>query len=289
VTKQVQRPFSIRVFLPDGTPEGLRIIEKSNWTGLGLVIPRQLLPAVRNRPELDAPGIYVLVGPPEEGDLPRISIGEGDPVRARLEQHYAKKEFWTWAMAFVAKDAGLNKAHIQHLEARLVELARRYRRAIIDNQTQPQHPALSEADSADAESFLEDMLSIFPLAGLSAFQRPPEHRKHTPLLLESKGIAATGYDSPQGFVVRAGAGVVRKEVPSIIGHLKELRAELVKQGVIAEEGEDLVLAQDYVFSSPSTAAGVLLAKSTNGRTAWKDKDGRTLRQIQEMAGPGASK
>ena len=33
----VKRGFSIRVFLPEGTPEGLRLVEKSNWTGRGIV------------------------------------------------------------------------------------------------------------------------------------------------------------------------------------------------------------------------------------------------------------
>jgi len=31
------RPTSIRLFLADGRPDGLRLVEKSNWTGLALV------------------------------------------------------------------------------------------------------------------------------------------------------------------------------------------------------------------------------------------------------------
>lgn len=27
--------FSVRIFIPSGKPEGLRIVEKSNWTGQG--------------------------------------------------------------------------------------------------------------------------------------------------------------------------------------------------------------------------------------------------------------
>ena len=32
-------PFTIRIFVPDGDPEGLRIIDRMNWTGLGIVFP----------------------------------------------------------------------------------------------------------------------------------------------------------------------------------------------------------------------------------------------------------
>ena len=35
-----QRPFSIRVFVPTGDPDGLHIVEKSNWPGVGVVFNR---------------------------------------------------------------------------------------------------------------------------------------------------------------------------------------------------------------------------------------------------------
>jgi hypothetical protein len=37
-------PFSIRIFVANGDPDGLRIIERSNWNGRALVFPRPLLP-----------------------------------------------------------------------------------------------------------------------------------------------------------------------------------------------------------------------------------------------------
>jgi hypothetical protein len=33
-------PFTIRIFVPDGDPDGVRIIDRMNWTGLGIVFPR---------------------------------------------------------------------------------------------------------------------------------------------------------------------------------------------------------------------------------------------------------
>jgi hypothetical protein len=37
MSKLQQRPFSIKMFVPDGDPDGLRIVEKSNWTSVGVV------------------------------------------------------------------------------------------------------------------------------------------------------------------------------------------------------------------------------------------------------------
>lgn len=48
-----------------------------------------------------------------------------------------------------------------------------------------------------------------------------------------------------------------------------------------DEGAYYRLTQDYTFNSPSTAAGVLLGRSANGRIEWSDAQGRTLKEIQE--------
>ena len=48
------------------------------------------------------------------------------------------------------------------------------------------------------------------------------------------------------------------------------------------------LLQDYEFKSPSQAAGLLLARSANGRLDWKDAAGITLKEHQERAAAAAS-
>ena len=103
------RPYSLRIFVPDGKPDGLRVIEKSNWTGLGLVFPRSEFAAVKSREEFERTGVYILAGPSEDGDQPTVDVGQGDPVKPRLENHYGKKDFWTWGVFFVTKDNSLNK------------------------------------------------------------------------------------------------------------------------------------------------------------------------------------
>lgn len=279
---RVGRGFSVRIFIPSGEPEGLRIVEKSNWTGQGLVFPRAQYGEVRSRPELSRTGVYVLWGPGESVQLPRVYVGEGDGVLPRLDQHARQKDFWTHAAVFTSKDENLNKAHVQYLEARLVELAAEAKRAELDNGNVPQRPALSEADVADAEGFLGDMLLCLPVVGVSLFEKAKAGAARSRgLFLRAKGIEARGVDGSEGFVVRAGSRAVKAEVPSCHAYLVELRRSLVEQGVLAPEGDAYRLTQDYTFNSPSTAAGVLLGRSANGRVEWKDASGRTLKEIQE--------
>ena len=44
-------PFTIRIFVPDGNPEGVRIIDRMNWTGIGLAFPRAKWLEIKQRPE----------------------------------------------------------------------------------------------------------------------------------------------------------------------------------------------------------------------------------------------
>ncbi|MBL8842983.1 MAG: GIY-YIG nuclease family protein [Planctomycetes bacterium] len=274
--------FSVRIFLPSGDPEALRIVEKSNWTGQGLVFPRAQFVEVRSRVELKRTGVYLLWGPGESSQLPRLYVGEGDPVLSRLVEHAKLKDFWTHACLFTSKDQNLNKAHVQYLEARLVALASAAKRAELDNGNKPQLPTLSEADAADAEGFLGDLLLCLPVVGVGLFDEPSaDAGLSRELFLEAKGIQARGADGSAGFVVRAGSRAVKDEVASIHGYLVELRRSLLAQGVLEAAGAGYRMTQDYTFNSPSTAAGVLLGRSSNGRVEWKDAKGRTLRELQE--------
>lgn len=275
------KPYSIRIFLPGGDPDGVRTIEKSNWSGAGLVIPRALFQEAKGRKEMGRTGVYVLVGPPEESGLPRLYVGEGDPIKPRLEQHAARKDFWTHCIAFTSKDENLNKAHVQYLESKLIGAAVNAKRCVLDNANSPALPSLSEADAADAEGFLSEIMLCFPVLGLNAFTAgaPIQKNAHW-LAISAKGIKAEGMESPEGFVVRAGSAAVKDEVPSCPTSLIELRAALAANGVLKLSESGFLFTQDYVFSSPSTAAGVVQGRSANGRVDWKAKDGKSLKELQ---------
>lgn len=282
-----QAPFSLRIFICNGDPDGLRVVERSNWIGKALVFPRVLFPVIRNREEFQQTGVYLLLGPRTDSDGEMIYIGEGDPVRQRFEDHYAKKDFWTKAVFFVAGTDRLNKAHVQYLEARLVNLAGQAKRMRLENGNKPAEPSLSEADRADMEVFLHNILGILPVIGVQAFEHSSEaafNSENQLLVCEGRGVKATGHDTPQGFIIKSGSMVASDEVPSLREHFKnvcELRADLLKNGILAVEGNKFRFTQDYTFNSPSLASSVVLGRSANGRTDWKGLDGRTLKEIQQ--------
>jgi len=292
--RTIRRGFSVNVFLPAGDPEGLKVVEKSTWTGRGLVIPRAIFGESRCGPELDRTGVYFLVGPGEASSLPSLYVGEGDPVKPRLESHAKQKDFWTHAVVFTSKDSNLNRAHVQRLESRLVELANRANRSILQNGNCPAPPSLSEAEEAFAEGFLDDLLLCLPIIGYSLFEDSVAAAESVGpagtvvLHLKAKGVAATGVDTPAGFVVYKGSHAVGgdKITPSMleyVPYMKDRRDDLIRQGVLVAERDGYVFTQDYVFGSPSTAASVVMGRNANGRIDWKTANGQSLKEIQEVA------
>lgn len=286
-------PFILHILVADGDPDGLRVVERSNWNGKAVMFPRPLYTAVRKREEFQQPGVYLLIGPRPDGEGETIYVGEGDPVYHRLESHYANKDFWTRAVFFVAGPGQLNKAHVQYLEAQLIQRARAAKRIPLENANSPTEPTLSEMDRAYLEVFLQNLLGMLPVLGITAFeqtQAPAATEKELPLLhCEGKGITGSGYDAPQGFIVRAGsfaATTFTKSVGEHFPYVVQQREDLLKSGVLVPDGDKLRFTQDYTFNSPSMASTIVLGRPSNGRTEWKDGQGRTLKSIQEQQAGG---
>jgi hypothetical protein len=283
--ENIRRPFSIKIFLADGTPSGLKFVEKSNWIGQGVVCPRPRFSSVKERKEFDRAAVYVLLGPSDNPDIPLAYIGEADPVRARIEDHHSKKDFWTVAYFFTSKDANLNKAHIQYLEYKLLLLAQDAKRCKLENKNFSTAPSLSESEQSDIDAFLEEILMCFPVLGVTIFDKPEQKPiQRQMLILKNKGIHAEGYESEDGFVVKKGATIVVETVPSIHTHVIGLRNDLLESGILHKRDSNYFeLSQDYEFSSPSLAATFLLGANINGRDWWKTSNGITLKQLQEKS------
>ena len=84
-------PFTIEIFATSGDPQGIRIIRKSNWSGVAIVFPKELTDDVIKEEFADRPGVYVLVGDLAEET---VYIGEADPVSVRLKQQLNRD--WSW-------------------------------------------------------------------------------------------------------------------------------------------------------------------------------------------------
>ena len=159
-------PFTIQLFATTGDPAGVRIVEKSNWSGVGVAFPRTSLADVALEEHAARPGIYILVGDAAEET---IYIGEADPVGTRLKQHLQRD--WSWGVFFV-DSRGLGKTEIQYLESELIRLAREYKASLVLNKNLQIQDRMSRQQRAAAEVFLQEVLLILPMIGIRAFTKP---------------------------------------------------------------------------------------------------------------------
>ncbi len=225
---------SITIFLPDGNPDGVRLVFKSHWTGIAVASPRSRYTEARvARPELRQPGVYLLVGPAEDAKYEaRIYVGEGEDPRMRLDAHHGNKDFWNRFVVFTSFGQALNKATIRYLEARLLQLVAAAERAELDNGNAPGLPPLSEPEVADAESFLADMLVIYPILGVNVFEPLAQAASPTRLHLEGPSASGEGAETDDGFVVFTGTLARAETVASMPGWAANLRESLEESGVL---------------------------------------------------------
>jgi len=170
-------PFELKIFFPQGDPNGVRTIKTVLRTGQALFFPRDKWAEAKKQEECQRLGVYILGGHKDledgsEDDLPTIYIGQSSDLRKRIDQHDAGKDFWDWGIIFSSSGDDLNKAHADWLEQAMIKRASDIGQAHVLNAIQPNETKLAQADRANMETFLRDMLQILPLVGVQAFQKP---------------------------------------------------------------------------------------------------------------------
>jgi hypothetical protein len=274
----------ISIFLIDGIPDGRLVGEISNWTGKAFKIPRKLIKESADREELGKTGVYFLFGKsdvnPEED---AVYIGEAEETYKRLTQQQ-KMEFWTEAVVFMSKDENLNKAHVKYLESKLYEIAKVAKRYAIINSVVPTCPVISESEQSVMTEFISNLRILINTLGykvLEPFADATEKQKEIYSIKAARGANGKAVITNEGVVVLEGSEIATSTVPSISQAIINQRKKLTNQGVITETNGKLVFAKDYLFSSPSTAAAIVMGRNANGRVEWKDKKGISLKEKEE--------
>lgn len=277
---------TVKIFLAEGNPTGLRTLELFNWNGKGFIIPRDRIDEALRRDELQKQGIYLLLGESEEGGQD-LYIGESESIADRLRSHHRNKDFWDTALCFYSKDNNLNKAHVKFLEEMLIQEALEAGRVTIQNGNQPQRTRLSEAEEAEVLFFAESIKLILSSVGYTFLKKPIEYEEVSGDIYICSGpdADAKGLYTSEGMVVLKGS-IARKEiVTSAKERYLKRRPELVAEGTLVEKNDrSLVFTKDVVFTSPSNAAQNVLARNANGWIEWlRESDGKTLDTVIRKA------
>lgn len=267
---------TISLFLIEGDPNKRWVCELSNWNGKAYKIPRIEVKRCGDRKDISACGVYFLFGKNDTDNQMIVYIGEAENVYERLKQHDAPsgKDFWNECIVFISKDNRLNKAHIKYLEHRCYLLAKEADRYLIENSTIPADASLTEPEQAEMEEFLYNIRMITNVLGhkvlepilSDAISEEAEEKKEIRYIQAARGADACGMQTSEGFVVLKGSHIADSTTKSCPKSVCELRNKLVQNGIV---DSNWIFTENKVFSSPSTAAGVVMGRSANGLTEWK--------------------
>jgi hypothetical protein len=294
---------SVRLYLSDGTVGSIRHAEIVNWTGQAISCPRNQVSRLGEWGEAKRPGVYFLFGLDPDSSHPIAYVGEAEVVIDRLVSHVGAKEFWNEAVFFTNKDENLTKAHVKYLEARLIELALRAKRYRLENATSPQVPMIPRSDREAMEEFISHARILLGVLGhrildpLAQHEPPtvlPARSSDTPkpattkvLHIKVKGISAKAIQTDEGMVVLEGSKCVKEIKPSLGEGYRRLREKLLSEGALTDGGDQFAFTCDWLFSSPSQAAAVIVGYSINGRDCWMNERGESITQIEAEGTQGA--
>ena len=107
---------------------------------------------------------------------------------------------------------------------------------------------------------------------------PPRINQHRFYVRTKSGVCGVGIYDPIGnsFILLSGSKI--NSTTSNSFNRKDAYRDITNNYCSLEDSL-YVLKKDYSFASPSTASSVVLGRSSNGWTDWKDKQGRSLNTV----------
>jgi hypothetical protein len=138
-----------------------------------------------------------------------------------------------------------------------------------------------EADLLDNFETIKILLSTL---GFPIFEeaRNSSGKKQGFLYCKGRDAIAKGQMIDDGFVVLKDSTANKDESKSVQGWITGMRKKLLDDNFLQQKNGLYVFTEDFVFGSPSAAAGVVLGRSANGWTEWKDKEGKTIDEIYRV-------
>lgn len=265
------------MLIPEGNPNGMKIIELPGWSGKTFIVPRQNLKELKDRPEVNQPGLYLLFGIDEASSEDLVYIGESENFYSRIANHDSNKDFWNTAVIFTG---GLNRAFVKYLEYRATTMAHDADRMVVQNKVQPQENTLSESERVIVEQYFENVQFILGAIGYEVFETVAESIADKKLYyLKAEGVDAKAQLLADGSLnVLKGSLARIRQVDSFWGWSKAARERFLQDGTFVDKGDGLsyIYTKDVLFKSPTAAAATTVGYSVNGWDVWKDDVGKTL-------------
>ena len=155
----------------------------------------------------------------------------------------------------------------------MVEIARKSNRYKVLTKNTYKNTVMKESQVSAMEEFIENITILINALGYKVLEpiitRDTDQKgtdKSEEYHITVGTAKATGVVTSEGFVVYKGAVASAK-----------IRDSLLSSGKV----KDWITTEDILFSSSSPAAVFVLGYNVSGPQTWKNKDGKTLKEVEE--------
>lgn len=289
---------NINMFLMEGDVTGIIKCTLLNWTGVIYKIPRLKLNSeiIKNRQHFKNSGIYFLIGKSEDENF--VYVGQagnrknGKGLFQRLTEHIKNEEmdFFNEVVVLTTDNNIFGPTELNYLENKFTEKIRAANRYKLKNQNEPNIGNVTEEKEAELSEVMNNSEMIIGSLSYKLFipmistDLDREGVEDKDILYLSRKMRKTNLQieakckqTNEGFVVFKGSMISTDDMKAVPKTIKKLRDELVENKKI-EQG---ILKENQLFSSASYAAAFVLGTSTNGLIDWKNKEGKTLKSLEE--------
>lgn len=290
----IGRGKNISTFLMDGDDTGRIKCTMSNWIGVIYKAPRNLLSNLESRVEMKQSGIYFLFG--EEDQQKTIYIGQattrknGKGVLERVKEHTRGKKVkdFTDVVILTTQNNSFGPTEISYLENKFTRLAQDANLFLVKNSNEPNSGNVTEEKQSELDEVVENTRMIIGTLGYHPFVSISNFGENSLLtskeefnqiyFIKRESFEARCEVTSSGFIVLKESNILEKTSDSLSEFLKKKREKLMNDSII----KDGILLENQLFPSLSAAAKFVLGYQVSGLQEWKDRDGRTLKELEEL-------
>lgn len=207
-------------------------------------------------------------------------------------EHLKDNKYFSEVVILTTQNNSFGPTEISYLENRFTNIALKTGRYKVRNGNEPNIGNVTEEKESELEEFIKYSKMVLGVLGYKVFipilntteKIIEKNQKESKFYLSRKSkksqqlIQASCIRTNEGFVVLKDSMIEGIDSEAIPLAIKELRTKCKANKEIFN-GK---LTKNLLFNSPSYAAAFVLGMQTNGRVDWKDENGITLKELENL-------
>ena len=260
----------VYLYPDDKKAASLKVFQDRTNQITGFYFTRDSIKDVEKLPNVNNCAIYFLFNNSEE-DESRVYVGQSVNGVARIKDHVANKEFWSFCIMFVTDNSSFDKLTIDYLEFKFISKFKQSSYTLANKDNRNNEPNFSIFDKPDFDSYVSQIEFLLSTEGVVTIEPSALSNSNKYYYPSNKNLGKL-YVRDGKFVLTTGS-VIRRPKESTKNYaggfytrINKLIDDYLEDEKVIETGDGLVTVVDLAFDRPSRPAVLLAGNSQNGWT-----------------------